>query len=146
MDGLALSELRHAKADGFDRFRFELRRGAYGRDRVSGTPRSEVEVMTDPPSLRVTLHGVRWDLTGNLPLQNESGRALGEPTSVPGPTVRSYGRELTKDDSAVVYRFTLSRPAPFRLFSRPSSSHITLDVGPPPPDAASPPGSGRGDR
>jgi hypothetical protein len=121
-----LRSVRHAAHPGFYRIVFDI--GLDEGRLASSVPASQAIWHAPDRSIEVTIHGVRHDLTGMLPLRTEGGEPFGKPLVIDRPPVAHLARELVLDDSATSYRVQLSRRARFRLFSLQHPVRVVLDV------------------
>jgi hypothetical protein len=125
-DGLTLRSIRHAPHPGFYRIVFDIGM-AEGRP-ASAVPHATAVYQPRDRSIELNIAGIREDLTGNRPLQNESGEPFGKPVPIRKPPVDHLGRLVVLDDSAVAYRIQLTREARFRLMGLPDPARIVVDV------------------
>jgi hypothetical protein len=125
-DGLVLRSIRHAPHTGYHRVVFDL--GLAEGRLARAAPAATASYRAHDQVIEVVIHGVRDDLTGNLPLRNEAGEPFGKPVPIDVPPIAWYGRAQVLDDSAVAYEVKLRREGRFRLLGLDEPARIVVDV------------------
>ena len=125
-DGLTLRSIRHAPHEGYYRIVFDI--GMTEGKPARTVPHATATYQPRDRTIELNIAGVREDLTGNRPLQSESGEPFGKPMPIRKPPVDHLGRLLVLDDSAIAYRIKLTREARFRLLGLTDPARIVVDI------------------